>query len=161
MHLSTKRFIIPVISITVVACIVMGVIVMRKKQTQQPQPDKNISASEEDVSGTEEVAAETTTEFTVPGLIPATIEHTEEMTEEPTSEEPTTEEPTSEEPATEEVSAVAPGDKTVDQLVIEVIGGLWGNGKDRKDRLTAAGYSYREVQSAVNAKLGYTEQEID
>ena len=43
--------------------------------------------------------------------------------------------------------------KTVDELAKEVIAGKWGNGQERKDRLTAAGYSYREVQDRVNAML--------
>lgn len=44
--------------------------------------------------------------------------------------------------------------KTVDQLANEVLAGAWGNGADRKNRLTAAGYDYDAVQAAVNAKLG-------
>lgn len=43
--------------------------------------------------------------------------------------------------------------KTVDELAKEVIDGLWGNGTDRKNRLTAAGYDYAAVQSKVNALL--------
>ena len=43
--------------------------------------------------------------------------------------------------------------KTTDQLVGEVIAGQWGNGADRKKRLTDAGYDYNAVQNAVNAKL--------
>ena len=46
--------------------------------------------------------------------------------------------------------------KTVDQLADEVLAGAWGNGADRKNRLTAAGYDYDAVQAAVNAKLGTT-----
>lgn len=40
----------------------------------------------------------------------------------------------------------------------EVIAGLWGNGEDRKHRLTEAGYDYAAVQSIVNSlvKDGYT-----
>lgn len=44
--------------------------------------------------------------------------------------------------------------KTIDQLAAEVLAGTWGNGTDRKNRLTAAGYDYDAVQAAVNAKLG-------
>ncbi len=43
--------------------------------------------------------------------------------------------------------------KTVDELAKEVINGLWGNGDDRKNRLTAAGYDYAAVQAKVNALL--------
>ena len=47
----------------------------------------------------------------------------------------------------------ATGDKTVDELAQEVIQGLWGNGDDRKNGLTAAGYDYGAVQARVNALL--------
>lgn len=46
-----------------------------------------------------------------------------------------------------------PTRKTNDQLADEVIAGQWGNGADRKKRLTDAGYDYNAVQNAVNAKL--------
>lgn len=43
--------------------------------------------------------------------------------------------------------------KTVDELAKEVIKGLWGNGADRKAKLTAAGYDYAKVQKRVNELL--------
>lgn len=43
--------------------------------------------------------------------------------------------------------------KSVDTIAREVIKGLWGNGSDRKARLEAAGYNYKEVQSKVNSLL--------
>ena len=43
--------------------------------------------------------------------------------------------------------------KSVDTVAREVIKGLWGNGSDRKARLEAAGYNYKEVQSRVKAIL--------
>lgn len=43
--------------------------------------------------------------------------------------------------------------KTVDELAKEVIRGEWGNGSDRKNRLTAAGYDYNAVQKRVNEML--------
>lgn len=43
--------------------------------------------------------------------------------------------------------------KTNEQLANEVIAGKWGNGQERRDRLTAAGYDYNAVQSIVNDKL--------
>ena len=43
--------------------------------------------------------------------------------------------------------------KTVDELAREVINGDWGNGQERKDRLTQAGYNYDEVQARVNEIL--------
>ena len=36
-------------------------------------------------------------------------------------------------------------------LAKEVLAGKWGNGQERKDRLTAAGYDYTAVQTIVNA----------
>jgi hypothetical protein len=48
---------------------------------------------------------------------------------------------------------VSAAKESVDQLAQEVIGGKWGNGDDRRKRLTAAGYDYAAVQAAVNRKL--------
>lgn len=41
----------------------------------------------------------------------------------------------------------------IDRLAREVIRGLWGNGSERKRRLTAAGYDYQAVQNRVNELL--------
>lgn len=46
-----------------------------------------------------------------------------------------------------------PATKTIDELAQEVINGQWGNGQDRVDRLTAAGYDYNAVQNRVNELL--------
>lgn len=43
--------------------------------------------------------------------------------------------------------------KSNEQIANEVIKGLWGNGTDRKNRLTSAGYDYNAIQSIVNKKL--------
>ena len=43
--------------------------------------------------------------------------------------------------------------KSVEELAKEVIDGKWGNGADRKSRLTAAGYDYASVQDKVNELL--------
>lgn len=48
----------------------------------------------------------------------------------------------------------APSVKSNEQLADEVINGKWGNGADRKNRLTAAGYNYEAVQAIVNERLG-------
>lgn len=40
--------------------------------------------------------------------------------------------------------------KSVEELAQEVLAGVWGNGDDRKARLTAAGYDYSAVQARVN-----------
>lgn len=47
-----------------------------------------------------------------------------------------------------------PSKKTVEEIAREVIAGKWGNGADRKNRLTAAGYDPQAVQSNVNQLLG-------
>lgn len=46
-----------------------------------------------------------------------------------------------------------PQPKPIDQIADEVIAGQWGDGADRKKRLTDAGYDYNAVQNAVNTKL--------
>lgn len=43
--------------------------------------------------------------------------------------------------------------KSVAEIAQEVINGKWGNGEDRKNRLTTAGYNFSEVQQKVNALL--------
>lgn len=43
-----------------------------------------------------------------------------------------------------------PARKSIDELAREVLAGAWGNGDDRKKRLTAAGYDYNAVQTRVN-----------
>lgn len=43
--------------------------------------------------------------------------------------------------------------KSVTELAREVIAGKWGNGTERKTRLTAAGYDYAAVQAEVNRLL--------
>lgn len=43
--------------------------------------------------------------------------------------------------------------KSNEEIAIEVISGKWGNGEDRKARLTAAGYDYKAVQEIINARL--------
>lgn len=41
--------------------------------------------------------------------------------------------------------------KTNQQVAVEVVLGKWGNGADRRKRLTSAGYNYESIQSIVNA----------
>jgi len=43
--------------------------------------------------------------------------------------------------------------KDIDTLAREVINGDWGNGEERKQRLTDAGYDYNQVQARVNEIL--------
>lgn len=47
--------------------------------------------------------------------------------------------------------------KTVDELAQEVIAGKWGNGDERKEKLTQAGYDYNAVQSKVNEILSQSQ----
>lgn len=44
-------------------------------------------------------------------------------------------------------------DKSVHDIAVEVINGLWGNGEERKQKLTAAGYDYEAVQAEVDRLL--------
>jgi len=47
----------------------------------------------------------------------------------------------------------APAKKSNETIAQEVIDGKWGNGNDRKAKITAAGYNYSAVQAIVNQKL--------
>lgn len=51
--------------------------------------------------------------------------------------------------------------KSVDEIAREVINGGWGNGSERKKRLTAAGYSYLEVQKRVNEICAGQDKSVD
>jgi N-acetylmuramoyl-L-alanine amidase CwlA len=44
-------------------------------------------------------------------------------------------------------------DTSIEDIAREVIAGKWGNGAARKQKLTAAGYDYAEVQAMVNKLL--------
>ena len=44
--------------------------------------------------------------------------------------------------------------KSVEELAKEVIAGKWGNGAEREEALSAAGFDYSAIQSAVNTMLG-------
>ena len=51
------------------------------------------------------------------------------------------------------MKGTAAATKSVAEVAREVIAGKWGNGEDRKKRLTAAGYDYKAVQAKVNELL--------
>ena len=51
--------------------------------------------------------------------------------------------------------------KTIAELAAEVLAGKWGNGDERKAKLTTAGYSYTEVQAAVNELLKPKKKSIE
>ena len=55
-----------------------------------------------------------------------------------------------------------PAGKTVEELALECLDGKWGNGADRKQRLTSAGHDYSAVQTRVNelVKTGKTIAEL-
>lgn len=44
-------------------------------------------------------------------------------------------------------------EKSVADLAAEVLAGMWGNGAERRERLTAAGYDYAAVQAEVNRRV--------
>lgn len=50
----------------------------------------------------------------------------------------------------------APTKKTNEEIAREVIDGKWGNGDERKKKLEAAGYNYRQIQDIVNVKVKAT-----
>lgn len=54
-----------------------------------------------------------------------------------------------------------PVKKSNDEIAQEVINGKWGNGDDRKKRLTNAGYDYQTVQDAVNKYLDNNKNKIE
>lgn len=49
---------------------------------------------------------------------------------------------------------VTPTKKSIDEIAKEVINGQWGNGQDRFNKLTSAGYDANAVQNKVNEMLG-------
>lgn len=49
--------------------------------------------------------------------------------------------------------APTPPRKSNEVVAQEVIAGAWGNGDDRKNRLTAAGYDFNAIQAIVNQKV--------
>ena len=55
--------------------------------------------------------------------------------------------------AAEQPKPAAPTKKSNEEIAREVMAGKWGNGTDRKNRLTAAGYNYAAVQAIVNKKV--------
>lgn len=64
------------------------------------------------------------------------------------------EEPTVQETVTEkQTQSPSGGDKSVEEVAQEVLQGLWGNGQERFNNLTNAGYNARKVQDKVNAIL--------
>lgn len=56
-------------------------------------------------------------------------------------------------PAPEPKPEPKPAKKSNEEIADEVIAGKWGNGEERKNRLTEAGYNYDAIQDIVNKKL--------
>jgi GH25 family lysozyme M1 (1,4-beta-N-acetylmuramidase) len=52
-----------------------------------------------------------------------------------------------------DIRNIAPAKKSNEEIAAEVIAGKWGNGEDRKNKLTAAGYDYKAIQACVNKLL--------
>lgn len=44
--------------------------------------------------------------------------------------------------------------KSIEEMAREVINGNWGNGQERKDKLTKSGYDYNSIQNKVNEIIG-------
>ena len=66
------------------------------------------------------------------------------------SDGPTVQETVKEERTTQKPSG---NGKSVDEIAQEVLQGIWGNGQERYDNLTNAGYNAQEVQYKVNSIL--------
>ncbi len=49
---------------------------------------------------------------------------------------------------------LSPKKKTILEVAQEVLKGKWGNGQERKKKLTQAGYNYNKVQAKVNELVG-------
>lgn len=50
--------------------------------------------------------------------------------------------------------------KTIEEIASQIIEGKWGGGSDRKNKLQAAGYDYKAIQTKVNELLGKGENTI-
>ena len=61
---------------------------------------------------------------------------------------------------TQPVKPTQPVKKSNEEIANEVINGVWGNGEDRKKRLTDAGYNYIVVQAIVNKKMAARNQSV-
>ena len=61
---------------------------------------------------------------------------------------------------TRPVKPTKPVKKSNEEIANEVINGAWGNGEDRKKRLTDAGYNYTVVQAIVNKKMASKNQSV-
>lgn len=59
---------------------------------------------------------------------------------------------------TQPVKPTQPVKKSNEEIANEVINGAWGNGEDRKQRLTSAGYNYTVVQAIVNKLMAAKKQ---
>lgn len=51
--------------------------------------------------------------------------------------------------------------KLLDEIVAEVWAGKWGNGQQRFDDLTAAGYDYYEIQDEINKRIREQEKKSE
>lgn len=56
-----------------------------------------------------------------------------------------------------EIENTTENKKTNEEIANEVIDGKWGNGDERKQRLSSAGYNFQEIQKIVNERLKSTQ----
>ena len=94
------------------------------------------------VYDTESEAKKVLAKLTALGLTAIVKKETVEVAVAPAKPTPT--------PTPAPTKPATPAKKTIEQVAQEVLEGKWGNGQDRKTRLTDAGYNYNEVQKIVN-----------
>ena len=51
--------------------------------------------------------------------------------------------------------------KSNEEIAAEVIAGKWGNGTERQNRLSQAGYDYSAIPNIVNKKLSSSKKSVD
>lgn len=59
------------------------------------------------------------------------------------------------------IATIKPVKKSANTIAREVLAGKWGNGQNRKNRLTKAGYDYNKVQAAVNKLVKASQMTYD
>lgn len=69
-------------------------------------------------------------------------------------------EPTPEPDPTPSTPKEEPKKFTIEEMVQKVINGEYGNGDERKKKLEAEGYDYREIQNAVNKAMGTNNKKV-
>ena len=101
-----------------------------KNKTTTPKQRETLATT---IANAQTTVAATTTETTTTPVAITTTETTTETVMETT------------ETTAVETKQIATELKSVEEVAKEVINGKWGNGDERKERLSAAGYNYDEV----------------